>query len=288
MEIEGPAAEVAHRFTDKEWAFVCNHPQGDTNNIAFEFRSGLGIAPGCRSSAVLPSPSGPAGSVRVLAMGRLAAGIERPFADQSLVGRTLLLGAARKTIRMVQQDVAFSLSEVNLERSWPQAPLERMVDLILRGGDVYIILSHLDAASPVGTYSNGVPIEKVAHHIADIARARSKLPQSELDDQLCAHLHLAPLQFGPNPAWPDGKPFGVHAKFWMIDDRAFYIGSENLYPADLQEFGYVVEDDAATAQVRHAYWEPAWTWSQRAAISGSEAQSCVFKPPATDPEHKPA
>jgi phosphatidylserine/phosphatidylglycerophosphate/cardiolipin synthase-like enzyme len=69
----------------------------------------------------------------------------------------------------------------------------------------------------------------------------------------------------------------VHAKFWMVDERAFYIGSENLYPAELQEFGYIVEDRSAAAQVRRDYWDQAWKWSQAAAISGDGAPSCIFE-----------
>ena len=63
----------------------------------------------------------------------------------------------------------------------------------------------------------------------------------------------------------------------MVDDRVFYVGSENLYPANLQELGYVVEDSTAAIQVRTDLWDRAWRWSQNAAISGSEAHACVFR-----------
>jgi hypothetical protein len=95
---------------------------------------------------------------------------------------------------------------------------------------------------------------------------------------MCQHLHLAPLRFGPDETWPENRAIAVHAKFWMIDDRAFYVGSDNLYPANLQEFGYVLEDASAVAQVRAQLWDRAWRWSQKAVISGSETQACVFKP----------
>jgi hypothetical protein len=55
------------------------------------------------------------------------------------------------------------------------------------------------------------------------------------------------------------------------------IDSENLYPVELQEFGYIVEDASAAAQLRRDYWDQAWKWSQAAAISGEEAPSCVFQ-----------
>ena len=62
----------------------------------------------------------------------------------------------------------------------------------------------------------------------------------------------------------------------MIDERAFYIGSENLYPATLQEFGYIVEDKAAVAELRRSYWDKAWRWSRAVAISGDDAPTCMF------------
>ena len=63
----------------------------------------------------------------------------------------------------------------------------------------------------------------------------------------------------------------------MVDDRAFYIGSDNLYPVDLQEFGYILDDAPAAATSRRLYWDPLWQWSSRAAISGDDAPRCVFR-----------
>lgn len=64
--------------------------------------------------------------------------------------------------------------------------------------------------------------------------------------------------------------------FWMIGERVFYIGSENLYPTELQKFGYIVEDRSAAAQVRREFWDEAWKRSRTAAISGDEARGCIF------------
>jgi hypothetical protein len=163
------------------------------------------------------------------------------------------------------------------DRIWPEAAIRRMVDLLVeRGGDVYLILSNLGAAGPVGSYSNGVPIEAVGQKIRDVARRRTGMAEPALSSLLCRHLHLAPLRFGPDASWPNGRPIGTHAKFWMVDDRAFYIGSENLYPTILQEFGYIVEDRRAADEVRRTYWDEAWTWSRAAAVSGDDAPSCMF------------
>jgi hypothetical protein len=94
---------------------------------------------------------------------------------------------------------------------------------------------------------------------------------------LCSRVHLAPLRFGPDSTWPGGKTFANHSKFWMVDDRAFYIGSDNFYPVDLQEFGYIIDDHRAAADLLDAYWNPVWQWSQRAAVSGEGVEHCIFR-----------
>jgi phosphatidylserine/phosphatidylglycerophosphate/cardiolipin synthase-like enzyme len=277
MELAGPAARDAHGFADALWDFVCHRPRTDQVNQALRFFMHGKVKRSCLSAMPLPPRAEGRGRIRVLAVGRLGKGIESGFADQSLVARALLLGAATRSIRMIQQDVAFSLN--GIDAVWPDAVLERFSDLITeRGGDVYVVLSNLRAAGPVGNYSNGISLETVAKRMLEVAQQRSRLSRRSLVDLICKHFHVAPLRFGPDDSWLKKRPIGLHAKFWMVDERAFYIGSENLYPVNLQEFGYVVEDAEASAQVRRAYWEPAWKWSSRAAISGSEARACVLRP----------
>jgi murine toxin len=53
----------------------------------------------------------------------------------------------------------------------------------------------------------------------------------------------------------------------MVDDLAFHIGSDNLYPHNLQEFGYVIESAAIAREAIASYWEPLWRFSSRMAIN---------------------
>jgi hypothetical protein len=277
MEVDGPAATDAHRFLDELWAFLCEQkPNERVNEWHAAVAKAVDRDARCPSRISLPRrPAARNGGVPILAVGRLAAGVVPVFADQSLIARDLMLGAATKSVRMLMQDVAFAVAGTNL--SWPEHALDALAELLAREGDVYIVLSNLNTAGPIGKYSMLVPIEAVAMKMRDKLRARSALDDAALNDLLCNHLHLAPLRFGPDETWPDNKPIGMHTKFWMVDARAFYIGAENLYPSELQEFGYIVEDGKAARQVLRELWEPAWKWSQAAAISGSEAQACVFR-----------
>jgi len=54
-----------------------------------------------------------------------------------------------------------------------------------------------------------------------------------------------------------------------VDDRAFHVGSDNLYPHNLQEFGYVVESAALAREVLASYWKPLWRFSSRVAIDAA-------------------
>jgi phosphatidylserine/phosphatidylglycerophosphate/cardiolipin synthase-like enzyme len=278
MIVEGSAARDGHRFADALWGAVCTRPRQDKVNDTYAYLGGAQFdVEECPTTIALPPEDDQNGGVPILAVGRLASGIASSFADQSLIARELMFGAATHSIRMLQQDVAFAVLGSAVERTWPESALADIADLMARkGGDVYLILSNPGAAGPVGNYSNGVPIEAVGQKIHDAVRASTGMADQELSALLCQHLHLAPLRFGPDATWPDGQPIGTHAKFWMVDERVFYIGSENLYPTALQEFGYIVEDKSAVAELRRSYWDKAWKWSRAAAISGDDAPSCMF------------
>ena len=65
-------------------------------------------------------------------------------------------------------------------------------------------------------------------------------------------------------------PFN-HSKFFIIDDVAYYAGSQNLYPnvdilGDLSDeggrqlvnFGFLIDDKTATERIMTDYWNPIW------------------------------
>jgi hypothetical protein len=91
------------------------------------------------------------------------------------------------------------------------------------------------------SYSNGVTFAAFQRHLRNMVQKRidARDPKARyevrkgpdpINAMLCRHVHLAPFRFGPDATWPRGIPIANHAKFWMVDDRAFYIGSDNVYP----------------------------------------------------------
>ncbi|MBL8674731.1 MAG: hypothetical protein JNL07_07585, partial [Rhodospirillales bacterium] len=144
MELRGPAAADASRFADALWGFVCARVGRDAAVQALSHTGGdEKFGTGCVARLPLPSPLA-AGGVPVMAVGRLASGITAEFANQSDLARDLMLGAARRSIVIVHQDIAFTLGR--LDPLYPESTLERLADFLLTGGgDVHIVLSNLGA-----------------------------------------------------------------------------------------------------------------------------------------------
>jgi phosphatidylserine/phosphatidylglycerophosphate/cardiolipin synthase-like enzyme len=291
MEVSGPAAVSAAHFADKLWQYVCSN-LGKGKSIV------VASWPGSRQTPTqdcLPTPSLPpapqasaGGGTPILAVGRLGAGITTAFANQSELARDLMLASAQHTIRIVQQDLGFGMGRADI--LFPDSTIDRIVDFLRRrNGDIYIVLSNLGSVGNSGNfYSNDVTLAQLALHLRDAVQARvyardpfaryqANIGPDPTNALLCEHVHLAPLRFGPDAEWPGGHPIAGHSKFWMADEHTFYIGSDNMYPVNLQEFGYIV-DDARTAQaLTDAYWTPLWEWSSRAAVSGPGVKECIFR-----------
>jgi phosphatidylserine/phosphatidylglycerophosphate/cardiolipin synthase-like enzyme len=91
---------------------------------------------------------------------------------------------------------------------------------------------------------------------------------------MCEHLQVASLQSSPAKTWPNGKGYSNHSKIVAVDDTSFYIGSQNFYPAWLQEQGFVVEDPTAASTFVEYYKNPAWEWSRETAIVDPDQDRC--------------
>jgi phosphatidylserine/phosphatidylglycerophosphate/cardiolipin synthase-like enzyme len=289
MRVHGPAAASAARYADRLWDYACANIDKKPSISVANYASGMSLpANGCPS----PPPALPTmrstGGVPILAVARMGAGITKEFANQSELARDLMLAAAQHDIRIVQQDLGFTLGRS--DTLFPESSIDRLIDFLLhRVGDIYIVLSNLGAVGNGGnSYSNDVPLQTLARHLRQEVQRRFELRDPKyryeirkgpdpVNALLCERLHLAPFRFGPDAQWPDGHAIGTHTKFWMVDSRVFYIGSDNMYPVNLQEFGYIVDDTKAAQEIIDAYWSPLWQWSSRAAVSGRGVKNCIFR-----------
>src|SRR5690606_15302562 len=200
---------------------------------------------------------------------------------------------AQKTLRICQQDLLF-LSSTKLANHqvchWIAEAL-----IASPGLQVQIVVSPIDGSGGGQQYSWGSgaigtyrALQKIL--LKKLAEQAHAIPDAF--PQALQRLQVAPFCFtdvkftaeGEDYKWPDvpeklqafrfnprnslvrqnpnnKKPPapGNHAKFYLADDSVYYVGSDNLYPHNLAEFGYLVEGDSV-ADLRKN-WDHVWKYS---------------------------
>ena len=272
MFVTGSAAATAQRYADELWAYEC----GDSWNVTTSHGISGTKGSSCPPAFARVAPVG-AGHVAVIGVGRLGAAGSSNASDAAILA---MLGAAKQTIRLSQQDLGPPHLGILQAASWPTPILQALVAALGRGVDVSLVLSDYDVKAHGGNpYSLGWKPEDVAAKIYETAEASpASFPAgTDVRALLCAHLHVAPLRLSSQAGWADGNSFANHMKLVVVDEVGFYIGSQNLYPADLAEFGYLVDDAPATADLVAKLWAPIWVQSARDSVTGNEASSCSLR-----------
>ena len=93
-----------------------------------------------------------------------------------------------------------------------------------------------------------------------VRKTTKLLPRGAVIDKFKRNLKIAPLYASA------GVPANNHSKVYIIDERCFYVGSDNFYVSmtdvGLQEFGYLIENHAETKAFIENYWNKVWEHSQ--------------------------
>ena len=87
------------------------------------------------------------------------------------------------------------------------------------------------------------------------------------------NLQLAPLRVSDQPLWLNRVKYRLHTKVVLVDDKAFYVGSRNLYPDTTQDHGFIIEDAEAAEQLKSRFLDIEWHYSKAAAIYDYEKPS---------------
>jgi phosphatidylserine/phosphatidylglycerophosphate/cardiolipin synthase-like enzyme len=262
--IDGPAAGEAHAFLDQLWGWVARHhercPEGV---VAHAIRWADGRIEPAGPPAAVERPAAVAGRISALAVGRLGGGVlaDSRIANVGAAVAAIAFRQARSSIRISQMDFGIHWDGTNF---WSADVVAALADVLTdpaRRVEVAVVLSEPGATTAAGgPYSFGTTIPEV---VAELRRAIGTRP-------LTGHMRVAALRISPTgDRWEHAGvklKFSNHAKVWIVDDRGFHVGSDNLYPHNLQEFGYVIESEPLTREVLTAYWEPLWRFSQRTAI----------------------
>ncbi|MBX3233337.1 MAG: hypothetical protein KIT84_33620 [Labilithrix sp.] len=237
--VRGPAATATQRYVNELWSTPCRN--GKIRN-----RRGGNQCPAAYQPTVATAPMG---STRMITIGRTGAAFDNP-SDTALVA---MMDAARSKILMSQQDVGSY--RVLGGGTMPNDYFDAITRAARRGVDVTIVTSNEgscggDCADKSDAYYNGWTPEALWRGL--IARADEQWPGSHT--QLCKRVHFARLRQSPQATWASGRPLANHAKVVIVDDQAHYVGSQNVYDANLAEFGVIVDDQTATRQLLADYW----------------------------------
>lgn len=270
IDIGGPAVTSAHAFLNPMWNKVCS---GDARRVDPGTSVSVEGCPAPENMRPLPH----VGTVKVLAVGNYAKGVMPADVrgDMSDIARIAAFRAAKSVIRISQQNM------IGLGHDVPLETMKALVEGARRGVQVYIVQTNPDAKSGASAaYSTGMPPAAVMSSMMNIATNLEQGPRykrvAAAQTYLCSNVHLTTIRFGPDEEWPGGKKIGNHAKVWIVDDKIFYVGSDNIYPASLQEFGYIIDDAGAMETFLKDYWNPLWQASSRVALSGNATGPCIF------------
>ena len=212
----------------------------------------------------------PENSVPVIAVGRLGTmTISHRPADDAFVA---MIDASQNVIRMSLQDlgpVCIPKTKLALPGlKWPKMYLNALARAIYkRKVDVEIIVSNPNSipghlSMTEANYGNGWTCVDVAAEI--IKRIKKQFPfadTSVLRHSVEDNLRVSYIRHDGESTYEDGTNIGNHSKFFIIDDKAAYIGSQNLYMADLAEWGVIVDNEDETKKMIEEYWNPMWNAS---------------------------
>ncbi|MFF3765304.1 phospholipase D-like domain-containing protein [Streptomyces sp. NPDC001922] len=308
MALSGPAARSAGAYLDTLWGWTCDNASRPSK-VWLATSRGASCMPSLEKEQGAEeqgaSPAQAPGDVPVLAVGGLGVGIkesdpssgyhpdlptapdttcslglhdntnaDRDYDTVNPEGNALraLIASARSHVEISQQD---------LNATCPPLPrydlrvYDALAAKLADGVKVRIVVS--DPANRGAVGSGGYSQIKSLDEISDILRKRLAVrtgDDGEASRTMCRNLQLASFRSSPASTWGDGKPQALHHKLVSVDDSAFYIGSKNLYPAWLQDFGYIVESPAAAKQLKSELLAPEWKYSQETATVDAERGIC--------------
>jgi len=316
LRVQGPAAYDTHAFATHLWGWVRDHMDRTAQVYAWTWKHGEDAYHKDAESLCLerlpPSQRNQnAGNTAVFGVGRLGQWYFQNgnllTANASDLAINAMLRSARSRIAISQQDVIWGPAAAlegkfggvldppyrHLVRItwWNQAYLDSLAEQLLNGVHVYVAFSNLWSRTGVegkGAYYNGIEPETVGDWIHWVLSRKDRfahLPRDQQIEILCKRLHVATLRFGPDAHWnekhayaDEWKGFANHAKTVIIDGQAFYVGSHNFYPMNLQEYGLIVDDAGLADRYLRTYWQPLWSWSRKSAVCGGEEGSpCMFR-----------
>lgn len=210
-------------------------------------------------------------TIKMLSLGDLGYGLTNDSDASIHAGKFALKNMpsyAANSIKLSQQDLGYKYTD--LTNWWNTDFMKELAKAIIRGVRVEIVMSNYGAKTENGVkYDNdGITAKDTYGALKWYIEQNPKAPKgAKLDALLKEKVAIAYIRCSDSfEAWKIGAhdyPLANHAKLWIVDDKAFYIGSNNVYFCELQEYGYLVDDQATTKKLLDEYWNKLWQYSKR-------------------------
>ncbi len=283
IELSGPAVAVAQNFLDKQWSVLARYSRSSDHSKWYWSRMQLD---GRLYENALPSirsaPAVGAGATRVLALARMGAKLvpSSPSANASRSARIAAVKRAKSHVRISQQMLGGSAMG-HLDDDFFHALCRHVAG----GKQLSIIISDTRASSASGAPYSGYGVKQTAEHIAtEVGRITGK-QGAELARFLAPLVHVGPVRiYERKPGDPGAQSWkwrngskaiepANHAKVYIIDEEAFYVGSDNAYAAPnneegLQEFGFLISGKDETRRFIGEYWDKFWHYAAQFEYTG--------------------
>ncbi len=288
MRLRGPAAQSAQLFVDELWSStggLGQCPRAFTASTASPF-----VCP--TSHTTNPDTSSP-GTTKVLAVSSRGKGMAPEFApgeankdfettfcsgsgtSESFLRQNPDLLALWTLIESAEESIYISAQQLNgLVCSVDNELFDILATKLEQDKKVRIVVTGSSPASGASAADGYTGSQKP--WLPEIVKPLLERVSAE---KVCQNLQLAPFrhEFGSH-SWANGQRIRNHAKVVLVDEQAFYIGSRNLYPAALQEFGYMIEDPTVANRLMAEYFTPVWEASRSAATVDNDRGLCHLGP----------
>jgi len=289
MEAEGAVTHSGHLYANEMWKFIEREQTGIIGKVVSMLPDNLPVTLQSRVT-VSEYPDGAEefppmysrkrstpkrvhnveGKYPMITMGRYGDLLykARP-SDSAFIA---MLAASQKIIHLTLQDIG-PICIPAMDRvavpgcGWPKPYLRELgIAIYERGVDVEIALSTPgsipNGMSPTeALYGNGWHCADVAAEIIKAIQEEYEVEDAELRKMVRENLRVCYIKHAKTNKWANNLTLGNHAKHFIIDDKCYYMGSQNLYVCDLAEWGVLVDDEAQTKKCMSEYWNPMWAQS---------------------------
>jgi phosphatidylserine/phosphatidylglycerophosphate/cardiolipin synthase-like enzyme len=263
--LQGDCAREATVFMDHVWSWIGSQNKTQKSHIchSYEFIGGClkeGLSKNNISDSVVHR-SGHEATCNALSLLRLGRGLghDCDLADgQALAAVMAAFRQTRSSLLISHMDLGFRYEDFT---TWPEMLFACWADLLStkdRSITIKIVLSQPnDRMYYSWNIEPGEIIEKMRQHLGE--------------RKVTGDFSVATIQYSETGRhWlqrDSKKTVANHSKTWIVDEHLFYIGSDNLYPHSLQEFGYLIDSRKCASELIEGYWNPLWHYSKQNKLS---------------------